>query len=337
MAVPDGGGWSTGRVDAVTEVAQGVRLVQIGSDVPLPAPPPGGHLKLRVLIDGAVDVRHYSIVRATPSSYAIAVRLMPDSRGGSRYVHALRPGAVVLFTGPHNLFSLSWGHPQYLLVAGGIGVTPLVGMADVLRRRGADYRLVYAGRSRAGMPFLDELQREHGERLTAVVSDEGGSLDLAGEFAALHAAAEVYLCGPMRMQEAAGRAWTDAGRPAARLRFETFANSGEHEAEAFYVTVDDVGTRVLVPPTKSMLDALTEAGVDMMYSCRRGECGLCAVTVTHVEGAIDHRDVFLGPEQRRHGRRMCTCVSRVVGGGVAVDTGWRATVEPLSSGGAGVR
>jgi len=322
--MPDVHGWSTGRVTETERVADDVVALRIGADHRLPAAPPGGHLKVRVIVDGAVDVRHYSIVHADECSYTVAVRLMPDSRGGSRYMHSLRPGEAVLFAGPYNFFGLSWGKPQYLLLAGGIGVTPLVEMAAVLRRRGADYRFRYAGRSRRSMPFLEDLQREHGARFSAAVTDEGGSLDLAAEFAALHPDAEAYVCGPLGLQESARREWVAPARAPARLRFETFANSGEYESEAFPVTVTDVGTRIVVPQDKSMLDALLDAGVDVMYSCRRGECGLCAVVVTDVVGEIDHRDVFLSPEQRSAGRKLCTCVSRVVGGGVTVDTGLRA-------------
>ena len=170
------------------------------------------------------------------------------------------------------------------------------------------------------MPFLDHLAGLLGPRLAVHVSEEGSRLDLAAAIAGLHPAGEMYLCGPMRLIEAARAAWAETGRPAAALRYETFGSSGRFVAQPFVVRVPRLGLEVVVPETKTMLDALQEAGADLLSDCRRGECGLCALDVLSVEGEVDHRDVFFSEEEKRSNHKICACVSRAVAGVLVVDT-----------------
>ena len=208
-------------------------------------------------------------------------------------------------------------------MAGGIGITPIVGMAQVLARRGEKFRLYYCGRSRREMAFLLELFERLGDRLEIFAADEGHRLNIAEAIAGLARDTELYLCGPMRLLDAARQAWAGAGRPATLLRYETFANSGRHAPERFWVRVPSHGVEIVVPENKTMLDALNEAGVEVMWDCLRGECGLCAVDIVEVNGEIDHRDVFLSDHQKQENTKLCTCVSRAFGGGVVIDTGYR--------------
>jgi vanillate O-demethylase ferredoxin subunit len=246
-------------------------------------------------------------------------------------VRALESGARVEVSAPRSHFELAHGRPEYLLVAGGIGITPIVGMLEALADRDVGFRLLYAARSREQMPFLDEVRALAGDRLELFVSADGERLDIVEQIARLHPDGELYLCGPLRLREAAQRAWRDAGRPADRLRFETFASGGRFAPEAFVVRLRDVGgadagaREVRVPENRTMLDALRDAGVEVMWDCLRGECGLCTVDVLEVEGELDHRDVFLSDEQQAQGDKLCTCVSRAVGGAITIDTGFRAT------------
>jgi vanillate O-demethylase ferredoxin subunit len=231
-------------------------------------------------------------------------------------------------TPPSNSFELSLEPSPYLLVAGGIGVTPVVGMARALARRGADVAMIYAGRSRGEMAYLDELTEALGRRLKVCADDEGGGPpDLAAAFAGLAAEAQAYVCGPIPMLDAAKAAWAATRRPADRLRFETFGSSGRHANTAFTVRVPRLGLSVEVPETRSMLDALAEAGVALLADCRRGECGLCAMDVIAVEGLIDHRDVFLSDHQHQAGTKICACVSRIAGGAISVEPPWRGDVS----------
>jgi vanillate O-demethylase ferredoxin subunit len=175
------------------------------------------------------------------------------------------------------------------------------------------------------MAFVDELAPLLGDRLELFVSSEGSRLDVGAEIERLHPDGELYLCGPVRLRDAAVRAWRERGRRADRLQFETFASGGRFAPEEFVVRLADRdGREVVVRRNRTMLDALTDNGVDMMWDCLRGECGLCAVHVLAVEGELDHRDVFLDEDEQASGEKMLTCVSRAVGGAVSVDTGFRA-------------
>jgi ferredoxin-NADP reductase len=318
--------WSQATLRATQQVADNVRLFEIEPSGGASSYAPGSHLNLRVLIGSAQAERSYSLVGARPvdGAYRVAVQQREDSRGGSRYLWALEPGARLSVSTPSNLFELRLDRPEYLLVAGGIGITPMVGMAQTLARRGASFRLLYCGRDRALMPFVDELREELGDRLELFVSSEGHRIDFDREIAALHPDGELYLCGPQRMLEGARRVWQDADRPRNGLRFETFGSSGRFAAEPFEVTVADRDTSVTVGTTETLLEALEAAGIPSMYDCRRGECGLCQVKVLDVEGELDHRDVFFSDEEKESRAWICTCVSRIAGGRVTIDTGYRA-------------
>lgn len=306
--------WGRARLQAADDVADGVRRLVLEPAEAYPAVPPGSHLDVAVRVAGLDDVRSYSLLGAEPDGRAvsIAVRLDPHGRGGSASLHALPVGASLLVSQPLQSFPLTYGRPRYLLLAGGIGITALHGMAASLAERGVDWRLVYAGRSRKVMPFLDELGAAYGDRVEVAVSEESGRLDVAALVERLEVGTELYVCGPIGMLDAARRAWAQTGRPRAGLRFETFGSSGRFAPEPFTVRIPRLGLETVVPEDLTMLEALERAGADLMYDCRRGECGLCEVTVLDVSGAIDHRDVFYSEAQQATGDRLCTCVSRVV-------------------------
>lgn len=290
---------------------------------------PGSHVKLSLIVDGRVEQRSFSCLPGTGADgrIVIGVRLRPDSRGGSRYLFGLKPGARISITSPMNHFPLDWKAEAHVLVAGGIGITPIMGMAYALQQRGLPFQLHYAGRDDASLAFGAELAERLGPLLTCYRDALGEKIDLKGIINALPPLGQLYLCGPIGMLEAAKRLWADAGRPLDALRFETFGDSGRHPTEAFDVEVADYGMRVHVPAGRSMLDALEEAGIELMSDCRRGECGLCAVTVAAHDRPIDHRDVFLSEEEKAEGHRMCACVSRAAGGVVTIDTGLRLARE----------
>lgn len=313
-------------VRSTRPVAERVRLIEIEPEAGAHPYPTGSHLDLTVAIGDLPDTRSYSLVGPAPvdGAYRIAVKAVPDSRGGSRFMHALERGDRLAVSAPRSHFELAHGRPEYLLVAGGIGITPLVGMAHELDRAGAPFRLLYAAHTREQMPFVDELAELCGDRVELFVSGDGDRLDLGAELDRLHEDGELYLCGPVGLREEALARWRERARPATRLRFETFASGGRFAPERFVVRVSERGGHeVHVPTDRTMLDSLRDAGVDMMWDCLRGECGLCAVSVLAADGELDHRDVFLSDEERAGGDRIVTCVSRAVGGTVTVDTGYR--------------
>lgn len=291
-------------------------VARIEIDYPQILPPfdPGSHIDLKVYVDGRLETRSYSVVEHSAAQrLVIAVRRLPSGRGGSLYMHQLQAGERLEATLPANHFTLGLGAPEVLLLAGGIGITPIVGMARTLKTRGIPFRFVYLGRSREAMPFLDLLAAEFPEELQVQADDEHGVVDPATLLAPLATDAEIYMCGPVPMMEAVRAIWASQSRAPERLRFETFGGAGLKAAEAFRVKVPARGLDFMVPPNRSLLDALEEAGAEPLYSCRRGECGLCAVDVIELDGELDHRDVFFSESQKQEGKHLCACVSRVIG------------------------
>jgi ferredoxin-NADP reductase len=316
--------WSDARLVGMRNVAPDVREFEIAPvGVPWRAFPPGSHINIAVLIDDLPDHRSYSLVGSGGETYKIAVKRSDKSRGGSRYMWSLEKGARLKITEPHNLFGLDFGKPDYLLVAGGIGITPIISMAEALRRTGHNYRLVFANRERGGVPFRDELAAAHGDKLDLFISEEGRRIDIPQEIGKLRPDGQLYLCGPMGLLYAAKAAWKASGRPVTNLRFETFGTTGHHAPEPFVVKVPRLGKEIRVSEDETMLHALAKAGINVMSDCERGECGLCAIDVLACDSEIDHRDVFFNEDQRRANTKICTCVSRAIGGTLTVDTAYR--------------
>jgi vanillate O-demethylase ferredoxin subunit len=315
--------WRDACVVRTDPVTPEVRLIEFEVEGDLPPYTPGSHINVAVSIDGREAVRSYSCLPTLPGRIRIAVKHHDKSRGGSRFMWALAAGAMLRVTVPENRFELSWRAPAYLLVAGGIGITPILGMAMALAARKRPVRLLYAVKTREQAAFGEDLSATLGEDFAVFAGGEGRRIDLAAEIAALAPEGELYICGPLRMLDAAKQFWGEAGRPMGRLRFEVFGDSGAERDEAFTVRVLGDTSELTVLPGKCLLDTLEEAGVDTISDCRRGECGLCAVDVVELTGRIDHRDVFFSEAEKRENKRLCTCVSRVTGGGVVIDTGHR--------------
>ncbi len=316
--------WRDGTVRATRDLTASIRLIEIEPSGGFVVPSPGSHINLSVMIRGRPDVRSYSIVGpCTDGIYRIAVKRLANTRGGSAYMWSLAPGTRIALSAPANHFNLMLGRPEYLLLAGGIGVTPIFTHAHALAEAGARFRLLYACRSRSDLALAKELAARLGDRLELFLSDEGRRVDIAAEIASLDPQGEFYVCGPIAMLEAAKRRWRESGRPVDRLRFETFGNSGAHPTVPFVVKIPRLGKEIAVDANQSMLDALEDANVGMIYDCRRGECGLCALTILAADGIVDHRDVFFSDAEKAENWKLCTCVSRVYGASITVDTAYR--------------
>lgn len=311
------------RVVEARDVADGVRRVVLEHAPGRPAEP-GAHLQLVVHVEGPGgrrrEVRSYSVVDASADGTrsAISVLLTPTSRGGGHYVHSLAVGDGVECSAPLQGFPLRLGAGRYHLLAGGIGVTALKAMAERLASRGADVVLDHVVRTRSRAAYADDLAALLGDRYRLHVDDEHGAFDvgtLLDEVAAADSAvpggAEAYVCGPIRLMDAVRRGWEARGLPASTLRFETFGSSGWYAPQAFTACIPEIGLRTTVGPDTTLLEALQRAGADLMYDCRKGECGLCRIDVASATGALDHRDVFLSRRQQEAGTSLCVCVSRV--------------------------
>ncbi|HYP73406.1 MAG TPA: ferredoxin reductase, partial [Microbacterium sp.] len=174
MAVAHTEVWQRGTVARVASLTPEIRRIEIDVDRPTRVEP-GAHVDVRIEIGGEPERRSYSIVDASADGgrVALSVYTSPATRGGAPVMNALRPGDEIELTQPLNDFPLRPGAPRYVLIAGGVGITAMRGMAESLRSRGADYRLLYAGRSRPLMAYLDDLTQRHGERMAVHVRDEG--------------------------------------------------------------------------------------------------------------------------------------------------------------------
>ncbi|AJF64848.1 PDR/VanB family oxidoreductase [Streptomyces vietnamensis] len=294
----------TGRTTPAEGVVE-LRLEGAG----LPAWQPGAHVDL-VLPSGLV--RQYSLCGdpAATDTYTVATRLIEDGRGGSREVHEqLHEGVEIEIRGPRNRFPLV-GSPAYVFVAGGIGITPVLPMLRAAEAAGADWRLVYCGRSRATMPYLAEVERLGGERVTVVAEDESGFPDL--EFLGrLPAETAVYCCGPDGLMDAVGAAMPEGRAP----RLERFTAAATTGGTAFEVELRRSGRTLTVAADQSLLSAVREELPGITYSCQQGFCGTCQQRV--LEGEIDHRDELLTDEERDDS--MLICVSRCAGKRLVLD------------------
>lgn len=302
------------RVAAIVEETPEIRryVLERPDGRPLPAWTPGAHVDVTV---GPWD-RKYSLCGdpADRARWEIAVLRDEAGRGGSRAIHdTVAVGDLVRVRGPKNLFRLDEADDDVVLVAGGIGITPILAMADRLKARGAAYRLHYAGRSRATMAFLDRLARDHGDRVVLHAADEGERMDLAAIVAALPATGRLYACGPERLLDALER--LTAGRPEGTLRLEHFTATGTSldpdRERGFEVELRDSALTLRVGPDRTLLDVLESVGIDVACDCREGLCGSCEIEV--VDGEIDHRDKVLSTGERARGDKMLACCSRARG------------------------
>ena len=272
----------------------------------LPAWEPGAHVDL-ILPDA--PTRQYSLSGdpTDPSSWRLGILRDPTGRGSSRYVHdRLREGDVVRVRGPRNNFPLV-ASPSYLFIAGGIGITPILPMIRQAERTGVDWQLVYGGRRRASMAFLDELAA-YGDKVSVRPQDETGLLDLDGLLGQLRPDTTVYCCGPEPLLAAVEER---CRRPKRSLRVERFVPKPLTEPVlrgAFEVHLAASDLTLSVPPDTSILAVVEAAGVSVLSSCAEGTCGTCETRV--LEGVPDHRDSVLDQEARDANDCMMICVSR---------------------------
>jgi ferredoxin-NADP reductase len=298
-------------VQACAERIVRVRLVSAdGRD--LPRWTAGSHIDV---VCGETSLsRQYSLCGDPDDAGAFTIAVLRETagRGGSAWIHEnVKPGAHWRIRGPRNHFRLDETAKKLVLIAGGIGITPISAMARRARSLGIDYEVHYSGRSRASMALLDEMRALHGERLCAYVSEEGARNDFAR--LAVDENTLVYACGPARMLDALGEA--SASWPEDALRIEHFESKlGTLDPEnerAFEVELKDSGLVLTVPADQTLLTTLRRANVDVQSDCEEGLCGSCEVRV--LDGEIDHRDVVLTKGERQSNNRMMACCSRAKG------------------------
>jgi cytochrome P450/ferredoxin-NADP reductase len=296
------------RVEAKQPVSEGVVALTLRAleGETLPSWEAGAHVDL--VLDNAAT-RQYSLC-GDPTSDTWRLGILRDEHGsgGSLFVHdQLKQGDVVRVRGPRNNFPLAES-PRYLFIAGGIGITPMLPMVRAAEAAGAEWHLVYGGRQRASMAFLDELSG-YGDKVTVHPQDEYGFLDLPGLLGTPQPDTKVYCCGPeplLAAVEAACTTWPKRALHVERFVAKALTEPVLREPFEVHLALSDV--TITVPLEKSILSAVEEAGVPVLSSCAEGTCGTCETPV--LEGLPDHRDSILDEEEREAGDTMMICVSR---------------------------
>ncbi|WP_353234336.1 PDR/VanB family oxidoreductase [Diaphorobacter ruginosibacter] len=297
------------RVQSITYAAKDTYLVElVDPDCrPLPAVTPGAHIDLHL---GNGITRSYSLVQSgdTPASYVVGVKLDAKSRGGSRYVHEqLRVGSLLPVSMPRNHFPLHEDAAHTVLIAGGIGITPIWCMAQRLQAIAASWELWYSVRSRADLAFVPLLQAM-GARVHLHVDEEvGGIIDLPAIVAAAPEGTHFYCCGPTPMLDAYEAA-AAVRFPAQQIHLERFAAKQAASVDGgFVISLARSCRDLVVPQGASVLKVLLDNGIEVDSSCQEGICGCCEVVV--LEGEVDHRDAILTEAERAANKTMMVCCS----------------------------
>ena len=303
-------------VERVTRVTDDILQLRLASPdgQPLPRWTPGSHIDIEC---GSPDVtRQYSLCGDPAETHVLEIAVLrePEGRGGSMWVHEhVQAGDRLKIRGPRNHFRLDESAARLILIAGGIGITPIAAMARRAKALGIHYALHYSGRKRSTMAFVPELEALHGDRLSIYAGDEGGRNDFRALLGQVIPGARVYACGPVRMLSALEEVC--AGWPEDALRVEHFVSTmgtlDPAREHAFDVELRDSGITLTVPADRTVLQVLRAANIDIQSDCEEGLCGSCEVRV--LDGRIDHRDVVLTRSEREAHTRMMTCCSRAIG------------------------
>jgi len=294
----------------------------------------GAGAHLQVTVPGLAEPRCYSLIELAadaaafdgPTRYRLGVRIEDASRGGSRFMHALKAGDRVTVAGPKNDFPMhepAGDEGPIVLIAGGIGITPIATMAAASKAAGRPFVLHYSGRSRDQLAFVDELSALAGDALVLHADDDPYTrLDVAALLASLKPARgeypHLYVCGPKGMIDATIAGAKTHGWPAERVHFELFAAAAPVAGDQpFELELRQSGRVLMVPADKTIVDVLEAADCDPMFDCKRGECGVCTVTV--LEGVPDHRDYFLSDSEKAEGKLIQICISRAKSARLVLD------------------
>jgi vanillate O-demethylase ferredoxin subunit len=268
-------------------------------------------------------VRQYSLINttATDGSYRIAVKLEPNSRGGSQFMHALEEGAPLKVGLPRNNFALHPEAAHSVLLAGGIGITPLLGMAYRLLARGSSFSFDYFARASEPVAFAEEIRRTALAPRTQFhlgLDGEAVQRTLAARLDTVPPNAHLYTCGPSPFMQAVREAV--AARSDLVLHLEYFTAEPpalDVATDSFRVRLAKSDATVHVNADQTIIEALRAAGIEVETSCEQGVCGTCLTTV--LAGRPDHRDLMLTEEEQKAGDRMLLCVSRSLDAELVLD------------------
>ena len=305
------------RVARIDQVASNIKRFELVSafENALPIFSAGAHIIVTTRHDGRVWHNPYSIMGRTADrrGYVISVHQSPESRFMHAHVHE---GSELEISNPVNLFPIVHSGRKHILIAGGIGITPMLAMLDELKRDGASFELHYAVRSIETGAYFAELAEGNDRSIHVYRSDLGERIPLSVILSHQPLGTHVYVCGPQRMIEWALDVARREGWPTENVHCERFSTA--LPGKPFDVKLND-GRVVHVGEHQSMLEALEAAGVDAPYLCRGGACGQCIRLVSAHDSKLIHNDHYLTDEEKQSGKQIATCVSRVDGGCITLD------------------
>lgn len=300
------------QVIAREDQGQGVMVISLAAldNKKLPPFDAGAHVDLHI---GENLVRQYSLCSSPRdlNTYRLGILKAADSRGGSLQAHQITPGDIVEISPPRNLFPLDHSAHHSLLIGGGIGITPMLAMADTLHRHSESFNLLYCAKSRSAAGFIDEISSANwSEKARLHFSDEneGTRIPLVEILNDVPQNTHLYVCGPEGFMQWVLDNATATGFTEAQLHKEFFNQSVSHSGNSFTVSVTNLNKEVIVREDQSITEALNCAGIKVRVSCQQGICGTCLANV--ISGTPDHRDSYLTDDEKADNDQIILCCSR---------------------------
>jgi ferredoxin-NADP reductase len=297
-------------IEHVTPLIKHFTLAAVGGE-PLPAFSGGSHIIVVMHTPARAHRNPYSLLGSPRclDSYEIAVRRMEESRGGSHYLHDhIRVGSRLEIAHPVNLFGLDKIARKHLLIAGGVGITPILAQLEELQDGSTPFELHYAVRSPQHAAFAQRLRERAGASLRMYYDSEDQKLDIDALLSGQPLGTHVYACGPAGLIDAVVATARNLGWPDSHIHWERFAAPPTGDAFEAYLARSQRSVRI--PPDRSLMESIEAAGVEVPYLCRGGVCGYCRTRVLELDGELVHNDHFLSDAEKTHAASIMLCVSR---------------------------
>jgi ferredoxin-NADP reductase len=307
------------RIETVADRIKRVRLVP-ANGAALPTFSAGSNIVV-TLRDGTRRIKNsYSLMGplGDTDAYEISVLRTDNTHGGSHFIHEkLHEGDEITISHPNNLFPLDFRARKHLLIAGGIGITPIMAMAEQIQAMGGAYELHYSTRTPGSGAYVETLLTKHGRRMHHYQTHSSPRMDIGAILAQQPLGTHLYVCGPDTMIEAVLKLAREAGWPEQHLHAEHF--TAPRGGAPFDLELTKSKQTVRVREDESILQALEEAGLEPPYLCRGGACGQCETAVASCDGTLLHYDHYLTDEEKKAGNKIMICVSRIKGSHLALD------------------
>ncbi len=307
------------RIDTVAERIKRIRLVRTDG-VPLPTFSAGSHIVVGMRQGNRTIKNPYSLMGplSDTSGYEISVLKTEKSHGGSQFVHdRLYEGAFVSISHPFSLFPLDMRARKHLLIAGGIGITPIMSMAEQLALLEKPFELHYSTRTPASGAYVEQLKGKYGRKAHHYQTVSERRMDLVHLLGQQPLGTHLYVCGPEAMIDAVLQIGKEAGWPSQHLHAERF--TAPRGRLPFTVQLARSERSVDIKEDESILQALESAGLEPPFLCRGGACGQCETKVLACDGTLQHNDHYLSDDEKMSGEKIMICVSRIRGSRLTLD------------------